>query len=120
MYHNREIGKLGEELATQYLEQKGLKILERNFRCRQGEIDIICKQGKELVFIEVKTRTNIKYGKAAEAVNMPKRKHINRAVEFYLYARKLNDEQVRIDVMEIYINDKDRKEYRINHIQNII
>lgn len=120
MNQNQVMGKLGEDLATRYLEKKGVKILERNFRCRQGEIDIIGKEKKELVFVEVKTRSNQKYGKPAEAVTPIKRKHINRAIEFYLYTHQLTNEQVRIDIMEVYIDNQEEKTYKINHIQNII
>lgn len=120
MSQNQTIGKLGEELATQYLKKKGVKIIERNFRCRQGEIDIIGKESEELVFIEVKTRTNQKYGKPVEAVNLIKRKHMNRAIEFYLYTKQLTKERVRIDIMEVYLDNLEEKKYRINHIQNII
>lgn len=120
MRQSQIIGRLGEELATQYLEKKGLKILERNFRCRQGEIDIIGKENEELVFIEVKTRTNQKYGTPIESVTPIKRKHMNRAIEFYLYTKQLTNEQVRIDVMEVYIENQEKKTYKINHIQNII
>ena len=63
MFRNKEIGKLGEEIATQYLRNKGYKILDRNFMCRQGEIDIVAHTKKELVFVEVKTRTNLSYGR---------------------------------------------------------
>ena len=63
MYQNQKIGKLGEKLAAQYLESKGYEILERNFYCRQGEIDIIAKEKTKIIFIEVKSRTSVKYGK---------------------------------------------------------
>lgn len=110
-------GKLGEDLACQYLEKQGYKILERNFEARQGEIDIIALDKNELVFIEVKTRTNINYGKPAEAVNNNKQKHLIKTVEYYLYSRKLENEFVRIDVIEIYLY---HHKYKVNHIKQII
>ena len=58
MYENREIGNLGENIAAKYLESSGYHILDRNFRARQGELDIIAVDNDELVFVEVKTRTN--------------------------------------------------------------
>lgn len=114
------IGKMGEEWAVTYLIEKGYTIIERNFRCRQGEIDIIGKEKEELVFLEIKTRTNKKYGEPAEALNNIKKKHIIRTIEFYLYTNQLTNEQVRVDVIEVYIYNYKRKNYTINHIQNII
>ncbi len=117
MYKRHEIGKLGEELAVKYLQQQNYKVIERNFECKQGEIDIIALDKNELVFIEVKTRTNIKFGKPAEAVDDTKQKHLIKAVKYYLYSRHLENEFVRIDVMEIYMYDN---KYRVNHIKQII
>ncbi len=117
MYIRHEIGKLGEEIVTQYLNQKGYKIIERNFTCKQGEIDIICIDKKELVFIEVKTRTNDKFGKPVEAVDVNKKKHLFKAIKYYLYSRNLENEYVRIDVIEVYLYEQS---YRINHIKQII
>lgn len=117
MYQRHETGKLGEDLACKYLETKGYKIIERNFEARQGEIDIIAIDKKEIVFIEVKTRTNISYGKPAEAVDNKKQKHLIKTVEYYLYSRKLENEFVRLDVIEIYLYGN---KYRVNHIKQII
>lgn len=119
MYIKQEIGKLGEDLATKYLEQHGYKVIERNFECRQGEIDIIAIdiEKNELVFIEVKTRTNLKYGKPIEAVNQNKQKHLTKAVRYYLYSRHLENEFVRIDVIEIYLYNH---KYKVNHIKQIM
>lgn len=117
MYVRHEIGKIGEDLTVKYLQQQNYKIIERNFECRQGEIDIVAIDKNELVFIEVKTRTSIKYGKPAEAVNEIKQKHLIKAVEYYLYSRHLENEFVRIDVIEIYLY---KNKYRVNHIKQII
>ena len=77
---NQELGKIGEELAAKYLTQNKYKIIQRNFRCKFGEIDIIAYdlKNKELVFFEVKTRSNFKYGRPSEAVTKIKKKHILR------------------------------------------
>lgn len=117
MYIRHETGKLGEDLAVKYLEKIGYKVIERNFTCKQGEIDIIAIYQKELIFIEVKTRTNIKYGSPAEAVNRIKQKHLIKAVKYYIYSRHLENEFIRIDVMEVYIY---AHKYRINHIKQIV
>ena len=112
-----DIGKLGENLATKYIISLGYKILERNFRCKFGEIDIIAKDKQELVFIEVKTRTNNLYGKPIDAVNQVKQKHLISAVKYYLYSKKLENEFIRLDVIEVYFQNKF---YKINHIKQII
>lgn len=116
MYQRHEIGKLGEKLAVKYLEQNNYKILERNFECKQGEIDIIALDKNEVVFIEVKTRTNTKYGLPAEAVNPQKQKHLLKSVQYYIYNRHLEDEFIRIDVIEIYLY---QNKYKVNHIRQI-
>lgn len=117
MYLKHEIGKIGEDLASKYLEAAGYTIIERNFMARQGEIDIIAKDKKELVFIEVKTRTRDIYGKPVEAVNTQKQKHLLNTIKYYLYSKHLENEFVRIDVIEVYFNNDT---YKINHIKQII
>ena len=117
MYQKHEIGKIGEGIATIYLERRGYNIIERNFECKQGEIDIIAKDIEELVFIEVKTRTSEIYGKPKEAVNKTKKKHIYKSVEYYLYIKHLENEPIRIDVIEIY--EKQGK-FKLNHIKQTI
>ena len=117
MYKSHEIGKLGEDLACKYLQNKGYKILERNFEAKQGEIDIIALDKEELVFIEVKTRSNILYGKPAEAVNKVKKNDLIKTIEYYIYSRHLEDEFIRIDIIEIYLW---KNKYRVNHIKQVI
>lgn len=119
MYKKKEVGKLGEDLATKYLENKGYKILERNFEARQGEIDIIALDLKkeELVFIEVKTRASLRYGNPVEAVNQTKQKHIIQTIKYYLYNRHLENYYIRVDVIEIYLY---KHRYKVNHIKQII
>ena len=117
MYLRHEIGKIGENIATKYLEKLGYIIIERNFVANQGEIDIIARNEKELVFIEVKTRTNMQFGRPADAVNETKQKHLLSTVRYYLYNKHLENEFVRIDVIEVYIF---KNKFKINHIKQII
>lgn len=117
MYYKQETGKEGEDIAVEYLKNIGYNVIERNFECRQGEIDIIALDKDEIVFIEVKTRRNKKYGLASEAVNDTKKKHLLKAVEYYLYSRNLQDDFIRLDVIEIYLS-KDK--VYINHIKKAI
>lgn len=117
MYINHEIGSFGEKIANKYLESIGYEILEKNFTCKQGEIDIIAKDKHEIVFIEVKTRTSTKYGKPAEAVNNTKQKHIYNSAKYYLYKNNKENIFVRFDVLEIYLS---KTKIKINHIKQVI
>ena len=76
IHEKKEFGNKGEDIAIEYLEKRGYIILERNFYCRQGEIDIIAKDKNEIVFIEVKSRSSIQYGCPSEAVNKQKIKEL--------------------------------------------
>lgn len=115
--NNKEIGKLGEDIATQYLEKIGYQIIERNFQCKVGEIDIIAKDKDEIVFVEVKSRKVLSYGKPADAVNSVKKKHIYRTAQYYLLIHNQLEAYTRIDVIEIYLN---REKYKLNHIKQAI
>ena len=99
-------GKIGEDKAETYLKEQGYEILCRNFRCMQGEIDIIARDKKTIVFVEVKTRTSTKYGEAREAVDKRKQKHIYESARYYLYQNRKENCTVRIDVIEVYINNR--------------
>ena len=112
-----ELTKEGENIATKYLENLGYTIIERNFMARQGEIDIIAKDKEEYVFIEVKTRSSNLFGEPIEAVNKPKQKHLINTVKYYIYLNQLENEFIRLDVIEVYLKEKS---YKINHIKQII
>lgn len=117
MYIRHNLGKTGEDVAEIYLLKKNYKIIERNFSCRQGEIDIIAKDKDEIVFIEVKTRTNKKYGQPIDAITYYKKKHMIKSINYYLYVRKLENAFVRIDVIEVY---QKKDGFWINHIKGAI
>ena len=119
MYKRHETGKWGEYIACKYIERLDYRIIERNFKCKQGEIDIIAweEAKKELVFIEVKTRKNNHYGKPIEAVDTTKKKHIYQAAQYYVYIHKINNMNLRFDVIEIYVLGKMAK---VNHIKQIM
>lgn len=117
MFYKQEIGKNGENIAEKYLKSSGYTILERNFRCKIGEIDIIAMDKKEIVFIEVKTRRNSKYGNPSEAVDDTKQKHIINAAKWYIHIHNLYNCFIRFDVIEIYDKNNTQK---INHIKQAI
>lgn len=98
--NKRAVGKKYEEKACQYLEDRGMKIAEKNFRCRQGEIDLIGFHEGYLVFAEVKYRKTDDSGKAAEAVTETKQKKICRTADYYRYIYRIGDDRaVRYDVV---------------------
>ncbi len=82
--NNKEKGDLGEVIALKYLIKSGAEILERNYKIKTGEIDIIAKVDNELVFIEVKSRSNTRYGYPAEAVNYKKINKISNVARYYM------------------------------------
>lgn len=84
MYVSHGLGRIGENIIADYITKLGYKVVERNFECNQGEIDIIAKDKEELVFIEVKTRTDISYGEASEAVTNTKKRHLINSIKYYI------------------------------------
>ena len=110
------LGHYGEDIAANYLQNKGYKVIDRNFRCRLGEIDIVAGKGKVLVFVEVKTRRGVNYGLPCESVTMEKLNHIRRAASIYALKNSLMDVQQRIDVIEVLCLGE--KAY-IKHTENV-
>ncbi|CDD26843.1 uPF0102 protein HMPREF0628_1466 [Clostridium sp. CAG:452] len=117
MYVSHELGRIGENIIADYITKLGYKVVERNFACNQGEIDIIAKDKEELVFIEVKTRTDISYGEASEAVTNTKKRHLINSIKYYIYKQKLENQPIRIDVAEVYIN---KGKVKVNYIKQAI
>ncbi len=97
----RQLGEAGEDLAAAALKRQGYKILERNYTCPLGEIDLIARQGKTVVFIEVKTRTSARFGGPREAVHAGKQARLKRLAEYYLKRQRLDSALVRFDVVGI-------------------
>jgi putative endonuclease len=111
-----KLGDWGEEQAERFLRKKGYVILERNFRCRLGEIDIIAMEGSDIVFVEVKTRNNQSYGLPCESVNAAKIRHLVRTAAFYTSINPIRCRGTRLDVIEIL---RSRGKTLIRHTENI-
>ena len=111
--NNIEKGKLGEEIALKYILSKGGNVIEKNYRTKMGEVDLIAKLNGELVFVEVKSRSNINYGYPSESVNYKKKRKIINVAKYYILENSLENLSIRFDVIEIYFNEK-----KINHIEN--
>ena len=97
------LGKTGEDLACRELERRGYAILARRYRLRMGEIDIVCRDGRTVVFVEVKAREGRVFGEAAEAVTVTKRRRIVSLATEYLARHHLSDQPCRFDVVSIQI-----------------
>ena len=117
MSHNSKmLGIFGEDLASDYLEKSGFKILERNYRCPLGVIDIVAKEHKTLVFVEVKTRKSDRHGSPLEAIGVQKQKQVLRAVKYYLKEKRFNHGPLRIDVVGV-LTGGSSDDTQINHIR---
>jgi putative endonuclease len=97
----KSLGRQGEDIAAGFLQARGYRILQRNWRCRAGEIDIVAREGKYLCFVEVKTRDSVRCGVAEEAVDFRKRKQLSKLACLYLSDNGLKEIPVRFDVVAI-------------------
>jgi putative endonuclease len=107
MVHNlfkRDEGRRGENIAAEYLRQKGFQIIDRNFRIRGGEIDIIALDGNTLAFIEVKTRSSNEFGTPLEAISYFKLKSLIKTAQFYKIKHPHLPESMRIDAVAIVLS----------------
>ena len=103
--NNKSIGDLGEKIAEKYLIAQGYKILDKNFRYKTGEIDLIGKDGEYITFIEVKTRTSSYFGFPREAVTYLKQQKIYRTAQIYILQKKFFNFNFRFDVVEVFLSD---------------
>ena len=115
----REVGARGERLAADFLEGQGYKILERNFRCREGEIDIVAQHGECLVFVEVRAKKSPDFGAPEESISVFKREKLVSLADAYL--QKCDDlpPSWRIDVVAIELAPNNEV-LRLGHIENAI
>ena len=95
-----QTGEAAEALACRYLEQQGLVLMERNYRCRTGEVDLIMRDGDCIVFVEVRSRHNSRYGTPAETITRTKQRRLCRAASYYLLTHHYNA-PCRFDVIAI-------------------
>jgi putative endonuclease len=95
------LGREGERIAELFLKKKGYRLVERNYRCAAGELDLIVLDRRVIVFVEVKTRTGSGYGTPMEAVEFRKQHKMIRTAQFFLNAKKLSQREARFDVVGI-------------------
>lgn len=117
--HNQSLGKRGEEIAVLYLTRKGFRIIERNYKARYGEIDIIAQDGDTLVFVEVKARAGTQYGTPQEAVTAGKLREIIKTAEYYATLHPGVSQSMRVDVVAVLLDPETQKSLSIEHIPNV-
>lgn len=110
---NLDKGREGEQRAVEFLLKKGYQIIERNWRTRFGEIDIVAKDKEVIVFVEVKTKTGNQFGEPWEMVNRRKLEQVRKMGEVYLTKNGLSDAVARVDVIGVWLN----RDYRVEKIE---
>ncbi|MDI6641902.1 MAG: YraN family protein [Elusimicrobiota bacterium] len=103
--YRRELGKEGEEKAVEFLEKNGYNILDKNFRTRFGEIDIVANEGNYIVFIEVKTRKSLEFGSPQLSVNYHKKNKLAKLALQYIKSKCQQTKNIRFDVVAITKNN---------------
>jgi putative endonuclease len=111
------LGRQGEQLAAEYLQRAGLRILDRNWRCAEGEIDIVAADRRVLVVCEVKTRSDTRYGTPLEAITRQKRNRLRRLAVRWLVAHGLLFDEVRVDVVGVLKSASG--EFSLEHVRGV-
>lgn len=114
-----EVGAWGEQVAAAYLESRGFSVLERNFRSREGEIDIVARDGDCLVFVEVRTRSGSGFGSPEESVTAAKKRKLVEVAQAYLQSRPGLPPSWRIDVVAVELGPRGRLA-RVELIENAV
>lgn len=115
---NKTLGELGEQVAINYLKEKGYKILTTNYFCYCGELDIIADFENAVIFIEVKTRRSVRFGWPEEAVTKEKKEKMRRTAENFLNQRKITDKDFYFDVVSV-LAGSNGEVLEIKHLKNI-
>lgn len=110
-----ELGRKGESVAADYLRRKGFSILETNYRCRLGEIDIVARDRDTLVFVEVRSRTASCFGTPQETITYPKQRKLRQVAQVYLMAHSTAGVPARFDVIAVVFASDGRPD-KLEHI----
>jgi putative endonuclease len=113
------LGKQGEQAAAEYLQRAGFRILARNWRCSEGEIDIVAADGRALVACEVKTRSDTRYGTPLEAVTRRKLSRLRRLAVQWVIANGVLFDEVRVDVVEVLKSQTEPGGFAIEHVRGV-
>ncbi len=114
------IGKKGEEAARSHLEEAGYRIIETNYNCPLGEIDIIAVEGKTIVFVEVRTKTGLSFGSPEESISAEKGRRLYRLAQYYLKAKSKSEYPARIDLIAVMLDRLKFEIKSLNHIKGIL
>ena len=117
--YKQKLGQRGEEMAAAYLQQQGYRILERNWRCPVGELDIVAREGEILTFVEVRARRGDRFGTPEESITPAKQARLVELAQTYMQEKGLTDQSWRIDVVAVEI-DRGGRAKRLNLIQNAV
>jgi putative endonuclease len=101
MRRTSALGQYGEEVATRYLERVGIAVVDRNWRCSEGEIDIVAREGATLVLVEVKTRSSLAFGHPAESITPRKLRRMRHLAFRWLTEHEVHAPSVRLDVIAV-------------------
>jgi putative endonuclease len=116
--HPKDIlGRKGEQLAVEYLQSAGLRILDRNYRCAEGEIDIVAAERRTLVACEVKTRSDLRFGAPIEAITRQKRARLRRLAVHWVLAHGVIFDELRVDVIGVLRSPSG--EFEVEHIRGV-
>lgn len=118
-YSRKEVGAWGEEVAAQYLRNKGYKIVARHWTHRIGEIDIVAARGGRIIFVEVRTKTSLRYGRPEESVGWHKQEHLRRTANVYMLKHKLGNVPYQIDFLAV-MWEAARRVATVRHLENVI
>jgi putative endonuclease len=116
---NLKLGTDGERAALKFLKRKGFRVLERNFRAKGGEIDLICLNGECIVFVEVKSRSSFNFGHPVEAITEFKKEKLLKTAYLYLTQKNLIGKPFRFDLVSI-VWGKEGKIREISHLKNFL
>jgi putative endonuclease len=106
---SKKLGKLGENTACRILRERGVEILHENFRTREGEVDLIAREGETIIFVEVKVRRTLKSGRPEESIDERKQAQIRKIAEIFLSQKGFMEKEVRFDVVALEFDNIDKR-----------
>lgn len=116
--HNQALGARGEALAEQFLIEQGFRLIDKNWRCRYGELDLLMRDGDSYVAVEVKTRTSVRYGTPLEAITAQKASRLRRLLLEWIREHGVRGAKLRVDGVGVIVSP-DGSEPRIDHLRGI-